>query len=283
MQYFRPELLEDALQLRAAHPVTVLAGGTDVYPAKASREAWGNTEVSDILDISRLSECRGISDRGNHYRIGALTTWTDLLRTELPSYFDALKQAAREIGGVQIQNRGTLAGNLCNASPAADGVPVLLTLDAGIELSSRTGTRTLPLQQFITGYRKTACATDEILTAITVPKCSVPARSRFLKLGTRRYLVISIVMVSGVLETDSDGRIASIRLAVGSCSPVAQRLTQLEQRLQGEKVEQKLGDQVSSADLTVLAPIDDCRATGSYRGDATIVLIRRLLHELCDS
>ena len=125
-----PRTLEEALAIRAAGPVTVLAGGTDVYPAKAARAGWGDMRHADILDISARAGLRGIAEEPAAWRIGALTTWTDLIRAELPPQFDGLKLAAREVGGVQIQNRGTLAGNICTASPAGDGAPNLLALEA---------------------------------------------------------------------------------------------------------------------------------------------------------
>ena len=280
MRYFQPISLDEALEIRAAHPVTILAGGTDIYPAKAAREAWGDTREGDILDLSRLEACRGIEDQGQRYRIGALTTWTQCLRADLPPYFGGLKQAAREVGGAQIQNRGTLAGNLCNASPAADGVPVLLTLDAAVELAGPAGSRAVPLSEFIVGYRQTACARSEIVTAILIPKPDPSARARFLKLGARRYLVISIVMVAGLLQVGPDGRIADLRLAVGACSPVARRLAGLERRLLGAPAAALRTVEIDAQDLEALSPIDDCRASGSYRSQAAATLTRRLLLEL---
>ena len=221
--YHRPAHdCEEALAIRAAGPVTVLAGGTDVYPAKAARAGWGDMRHADILDISAVPGLRGIAEEADGWRIGALTTWSDLIRAELPAQFDGLKLAAREVGGVQIQNRGTLAGNICTASPAGDGAPNLLALDASVELASRHGRRVVPMGDFIDGYRHTACGADEIVTAILVPKRSSATRSHFLKLGARKYLVISIVMVAGVIEVDAGGRIAAARLAIGSCSAVPQ-------------------------------------------------------------
>ena len=126
----------------------MLAGGTDVYPAKAARAGWGDMRHADILDISAVPGLRGIAEDAAGWRIGALTTWTDLIRADLPPLFDGLKLAAREIGGVQIQNRGTLAGNICTASPAGDGAPNLLALDAHVELASRQGRRVVPMARF---------------------------------------------------------------------------------------------------------------------------------------
>src|SRR5262245_26833034 len=183
--YHRPTTLEDALAIRAGEDVTVLAGGTDVYPARTARVGWGDMHQADILDITGVPGLRGIAEKAAQWRIGALTTWTDLIRAELPPPFDGLKLAAREVGGVQIQNRGTLAGNICTASPAGDGAPNLLALDASVELASTQGRRVVPMAGFIDGYRHTQCRADEIVTALLVPKPRGPARSRFLKLGAR--------------------------------------------------------------------------------------------------
>src|SRR5436305_15027048 len=151
--YFRPTSLDEALQA-LARPWTVLAGGTDFYPARV-----GRTIDENVLDITAIAALRGIAAGPDGWRLGATTTWSQLLESELPPLFDGLKQAAREVGGRQIQNTGTLAGNLCNASPAADGVPPLLALDAEVELAGRSGTRRLPLCAFITGHRRTLLGT----------------------------------------------------------------------------------------------------------------------------
>ena len=177
---------------------------------------------------------------------------------------------------MQIQNRGTIGGNLCNASPAADGVPALLALDAEVELVSRSGTRRMALADFITGYRKTALARGEILSAVIVPKRAMTAASVFMKLGARRYLVISIVMVAVNLARDGAGAITDARIAVGSASEVAMRLTALEQALIG--VQDKPSRVLKQEHLAGLRPIDDARATAAYRSDAALALIGRALN-----
>jgi xanthine dehydrogenase small subunit len=277
--YHRPTTLQDALAIRAGGEVTVLAGGTDVYPARAARVGWGDMRQAAILDITAVPDLRGIAEEEAAWRIGALTTWTDLICTDLPALFDGLKLAAREIGGVQIQNRGTLAGNICTASPAGDGAPNLLALDAHVELASRRGCRTVPMRDFIDGYRHTQCRSDEIVTALLVPKPGARARSHFLKLGARRYLVISIVMAAGVVETDAAGTVASARVAVGSCSAVPQRLPALEAALAGQPLEAAV-DIAAPAHLAPLAPIDDIRGSAAYRRHAALALVRDLLAQL---
>jgi CO/xanthine dehydrogenase FAD-binding subunit len=272
--YFRPARLKEACDALASRRLTVLAGGTDHFPARV-----GRSPQEDILDLSGLSELRGIRKTPDGWRIGATTTWTDVLEARLPPLFDALKLAAREVGGVQIQNAGTVAGNLCNASPAADGVPALLALDASVELSSASGPRRLPLTAFILGPRKTALRQDEIVTAIVVPASRGAAQSHFVKLGARKYLVISIAMVAAVIETERNTVLAA-RVAVGACSPVAVRLPALEAALAGRKLDAALADAAKPEHLAPLEPIDDIRADAAYRKEAALTLVRRVLAEI---
>jgi len=272
----RPASLETALRLLAGGGWRVLAGGTDVYPAHVGRplaDAW--------LDISAIDGLRRIRATADGWSIGAATTWTDVLRADLPPLFDGLKAAAREIGGVQIQNTGTLAGNLCNASPAADGTPVLMALDAQVVLQSARGTRRIAATDFVLGPLRTACGADELVVAIEVPARSGAARSAFVKLGGRRYLVISITMVAVVVDVDATGVVRHAAVAVGSCSARAQRLPALERRLIGRPADQPLAALIEPADLAPLTPIDDLRASAAYRLDATATLIRRALAAAC--
>ena len=272
MRYLTPTSLTEATEALATGAFTVLAGGTDVYPALRDRPV-----CADILDITRIADLRGISRQPEgSWRIGATTTWTDIARAALPACFDSLKLAAREVGSIQVQNAGTVAGNLCNASPAADGVPPLLTLDAAVELVSARGQRRIPLADFITGVRRTARRTDELVSAVLVPDQPDSATASFLKLGARRYLVISIAMAAAVVVPDPDGRIAQARVAVGACSPVAQRLPALERALIGTPAADAAAC-VQADQLAPLAPIDDIRGSGAYRLDAVVALLRRLL------
>lgn len=267
--------MDEAVTLLASDGGQVLAGGTDFYPALGERLPTGR-----VVDITALGEIRGIGVEPDWIRIGGLTTWTEVIRAPMPRCFDALKAAAREVGSVQIQNRGTVAGNVCNASPAADGVPPLLALDAEVELISAAGKRRMALAQFIVGNRKTQLWRDEILAAVLVPRRTEDAASAFLKLGARRYLVISISMVAAVVQKDAKGRVTEAHVAVGSCSAKAQRLPQLEAALVGLAAKKGIGDAVQPAHLAPLSPIDDVRATRDYRRDASLTLVRRAL-EAC--
>jgi CO/xanthine dehydrogenase FAD-binding subunit len=273
--YFRPGTLDEAVQVLAAHGGQILSGGTDFFPALGDRPV-----TSPVLDVSGIAEIKGITLDADSVRIGGLTTWSEVIATPLPRSFDALKSAAREIGAIQIQNRGTVAGNLCNASPAADGVPPLLALDAEVELASAAGWRRVPLSDFIVGNRKTLRRADEILTAVIVPRTLDDSRSAFLKLGARRYLVISIAMVAAVVKADRAGLVAEARVAVGSCSVKAQRLIALERALVGAPARPGVGTVAAMQHLSSLSPIDDVRATANYRNDAALTLVGRAL-EAC--
>lgn len=273
--YLRPHTLLDACEALAAAPAVVLAGGTDFYPALGDRPP-----PARIVDISRVAGLSGIDRRADHVRIGAGTAWSRIVSADLPPCLEALRAAAREVGSVQIQNAGTIGGNLCNASPAADGVPPLLSLDASVELATRAGTRIVPLAEFLLGNRRTVRGADELLTAILVPMDLAEARSAFVKLGARRYLVISIVMVAALVLVE-DGRVREARVAVGSCSAVARRLPALEAALRGHPVgPDGLSFQVRPEHLAPLTPIDDVRATAAYRDEAALALVGRAL-DLC--
>ncbi len=277
-RYERPACLNEAAALLAQGGLRMLAGGTDVYAARV-----GLAPPAAVLDLSAVPELRGISQLDGGWWFGATTSWADVLRAPLPPQFNALKQAAGEVGGVQVQNMGTLGGNLCNASPAADGTPVWLALDAQVELHSQRGTRRMSVAQFVTGPRHVALARDELLSGIWVPQGSTRARSHFSKLGARRYLVISIAMVAAAVDVDVDGRIESIAVAVGACSAVAQRLIELEDRLRGRPVSALAQVEVQARDLSCLNPIDDVRASATYRRDAVRTLVQRALAELAPS
>ena len=268
--YFRPDNLEDALSALSKHSRVVLAGGTDFFPANVGKPIMDN-----VLDLTGIKELRTIQQTDEGFQLGALTTWTDILESQLPSAFDGLKQAAKTIGGVQTQNAGTLCGNICNASPAADSVPNLLALEAEVKLQSVRETRMLPLEEFILGNRKTAKKEDELISGIFIPHPTAKARSNFEKLGSRAYLVISIVMVGVVAELNEQDEILNLKIAVGACSPVAQRLKLLEKEAVGQKLK---SIKIVPAHFESLEPIDDIRATASYRKEIIPELLKRAIN-----
>ena len=274
MEFARPTQIDEALALLAAGNWDVLSGGTDYYPGLRDEPP-----TAPILDISAINSLRGVTREPSGWRIGALATWTDLIRADLSPAFDGLKLAAREVGSVQIQNRATLAGNLCNASPAADGVPPLLVLDASVEVASHTGRRSRPLAEFILGNRQTSLAPGEMVTAITIPDHAGQGASSFLKLGARKYLVISIAMVAVRLVIEAE-RVAEAAVAIGACSVVARRLGALEAALTGLPLSE-IERAVTTEHMTDLSPISDVRASEAYRREAAVELVRRTLREAC--
>ncbi|MFY0661083.1 MAG: FAD binding domain-containing protein [Shimia sp.] len=274
--YHRPGKLKDALAVLATTGARPVAGCTDVFAGTDAQELRG-----EVLDVTAIDGLRGISKTHVGWRIGATTTWRDVLGTKLPPAFDMLQQAAREIGGLQVQNAGTVAGNLCNGSPAADGVPPLLALNAQVELASEQGTRIIDLVDFVIGPRATTRREDELVSAVLVPDASVSGDSRFLKLGARKHLVISIAMVAVRLDVQ-DEIICDAAVAIGACGPVATRAEVLESALVGTRADQ--ADRlVSTARLEdVLTPISDVRGEASYRKAAALELVQRGISDVLE-
>jgi len=273
--FLQPASLNAAIDMLSQHQGRLLAGGTDFFPGLGAL-----TETRPIIDISRVPELCSINLGADEIRLGAGATWSEIVAKPLPAGFDALKAAAREIGSIQIQNRGTIGGNLCNASPAADSVPPLLTLDARVEIASATERREMALADFIQGNRRTALMPGEILAAIMIARPQAERfTSHFVKLGARRYLVISIAMIAVALERQADGAIAKAHVAIGSCSAVAQRLADVEAALVGARSVTDIAGAVTPARLASLSPIDDVRASADYRRDAAATLIRRAVQD----
>jgi xanthine dehydrogenase small subunit len=248
-----PRSLTDAMKmLRDEGPLVPMAGCTDLYVALN----FGTLRPTRFLNLWNLDALRGIEARGQTLHIGALTTYTDLItsgviRRRLPM----LAAAAREVGGVQIQNRGTLGGNVANASPAGDTLPVLLAADAVVARRSAAGTRHVPMTSFYTGYRQTAARPDELIVSFEIP--AVRGRQWFRKVGTRAAQAIAKIVIAGVW----DGARGRPRLAMGSVAPIPLRLSQTEQALGN-------GATLAEAQAILqreIAPIDDLRSTEAYR------------------
>lgn len=264
--YQRPESLEAVLAALASGG-RVLAGGTDLYPAGFA---------GLVVDVTGVAEMQGVRVGPREIRIGAAATWAEVAAAGLPPGAKALQQAAGLVGGWQIQNAGTVGGNLCNASPAADGVPPLLAMGAEVEIASVAGLRRVLLAEFILGPRRVALAPGELLVAVVIPASGFAGVSRFLKLGARAHLVISIAMVAVRLVV-REGVVAEAYVAVGACSPVALRLAAVERALEGLP----LGEVAAvDVDVSALAPLDDIRATSGYRREAAAELVRRAVAEV---
>jgi CO/xanthine dehydrogenase FAD-binding subunit len=263
--------LQDALALMAGGGRDVLAGGTDIYPGA------GVQLRRAVVDVTGIAEMQGLT-QGDGLRIGGAVTWAEIAAAPLPAALAGLQQAAVQVGGRQVQNVGTIAGNLCNASPAADGVPPLLTLDAVVELASTSGWRELPLAEFILAPRRTDRRPDELVVAVRIPQRALGGKGVFLKLGARAHLVISIASVA-VRYVTNGGIVTEIAIAAGACSPVPCRLPIIEAALLGAPVA-GLAGRIRAEDIAAsLSPIDDIRAPAGYRLEAVAELLRRAVKE----
>lgn len=267
--YYRPENINDAITTLSKGELTIAAGCTDLFP-KTQEDSLGR----NILDISAIKSLKSITIEKEFRRIGSGVTWTDLENEKLPNCYDMLKECSLQVGSRQIQNLGTIGGNLCNASPAADGVPCLLSLDASVELISTNGKRILKLDDFIKGSRNTELKKNEILSAILIPQKTERGHSSFVKLGARKYLVISIAMVACKINLDGD-IISDIAISIGSCSAVARRLGELENTLIGKNVNSDLTQDIYNFDYkNHISPINDIRGTDAYRLEVAKVLVK---------
>ncbi len=242
--------LDDALEILSSESRRPVAGATDVYVALN----FGTTADRKFLDIWALDELRGISVRGENVVIGALTTYTDMLRSpEIQKRLPMLVEASQLVGGAQIQNRGTIGGNVANASPAGDSLPVLFVAEAVIVARSATGERRIPIAEFYTGYRKSVLKPDELIVAVEIPP--VHGKQKFRKVGTRAAQAISKVAFAGVRGPEG------ARLSYGSVGPTVVRVPKTEQALaSGAGI-----DEAARVLSTEIKPIDDVRSTGEYR------------------
>jgi xanthine dehydrogenase small subunit len=260
----RPGSLDEALAMMAKTPSLMpLAGCTDVYVALN----FGTLDAAEFIDISGLTELRGIEPLDGGIRFGALSTLTDVIRSGLVhDRLPMLVAACREIGGVQIQNRGTLGGNIANASPAGDTLPVLAAADAVLVLAHRDGERRVPFDAFYTGYRATVLRPGELIRAIEVPP--VEGVQWFRKVGTRAAQAISKVVIAAV-------RAPQPRIAIGSVAPTVLRLPRAEAALAAGSD----ADVVARVLEAEIAPIDDIRSTAQYRRRVATNLLRRFMME----
>jgi xanthine dehydrogenase small subunit len=268
LELLQPRTLQDALRmLRDEGPLTPLAGATDLYVALN----FGTLENTRFLNLWGLHPLRRVTQREDMLRIGALATYTALRRSRLVRRrLPILVSAAREVGGLQIQNRGTLGGNVANASPAGDTLPVLAVAEAIVVLRSADGERRIPFGEFYTGYRASVRRPDELIVAFEIPE--IHGRQWFRKVGTRAAQAISKVVMAAV-------RGPRTRIALGSVAPTVIRLPRVERALSdGGSVE----DALRQLDEDI-QPIDDLRSTAAYRRDVAANLLRRFWAETADS
>jgi len=273
--------LAEALRALAEAPALVLAGGTDLMVEFES----GRTQPARVLDILRVGELRGIALQADGLRLGALTSCTEILRAPLVrQHAPLLLEAAREVGAVQIQNRATLGGNLGTASPAADLNPVLVALGARVRLVSARGARELSVEEFLTGYRATARAPDELIESVLVPHRPASELARFRKVGTRRAQSIAKVVVALTLTRDARGAVAELRAAAGSVAERTLRLATFERTLLGQRLTRRqLSDAARASARSDIRPRDDVRSTADYRRHVLARVLVDLLHADCDA
>lgn len=272
-----PASLSDAYRLLADSVHRPMAGGTDLLVQLNGRLG---PPPERLLDLWRLDELRGIALDGTTLTLGALTTYTDLRRSAVcRDLLPALGQAAATVGAAQIQNRGTLGGNIANASPAGDMLPVLLATDATIIVGSMAGERAIPAASFWTGYRETALRSDEIVIRIGIPLVA-NRQVRFRKIGTRRAQAISkVVLALSWVAPTVDAPWQAVRLALGSVAERPIRAAATEALLEGQQPSADTADRASVRVAVEITPIDDVRSTVDYRRMVTARVLHRLIRE----
>jgi len=249
------------------------AGGTDLMVLLEA----GKLAHRNYINIWNLKELRGIDVTAEHITLGALTTYTEVqANSVLREEFPMLCQAASETGGLAIQNRGTLGGNVVNASPAADSPPALLAYDGELELVSARDSRWVPYHGFHTGYKQMIIQPDELLARIRMSRRNKPLHQYYRKVGTRKAQAISKVCFAGVAKIDND-RIEDVRIVLGSVAPVPLRCVKTEAILRGKKLEQFVIDDAVSELAREVVPIDDIRSTSDYRLQVSLNLLRDFL------
>jgi CO/xanthine dehydrogenase FAD-binding subunit len=273
--------LDDAYSLLAQRPagLRVLAGGTDLMVQLNARV--GIDGIRHVLDIWNLDELRGIERRGTELVIGALTTYSELIESPLvKDFFPALVDVSREVGAWAIQNRGTLGGNICNASPAGDTLPLLLAADAKFILGGPRGERTVAACDFFTGYRTTAMNADELLLRVEVPVLmSERGQLVYRKVGTRRAQSISKIILA-VRGTRESGRLSEVRVAAGCVAPTAIRCQSVEGAVEGKLIDEEVFAAAKHALDKDIRPIGDVRGSAEYRRRSSANVLEQLLRRL---
>ncbi len=268
--------LDDLYRLLADTGGRVIAGGTDVI-VQMQRGAF---PADTLIDVSRIADLRFIRAEAGRIHIGALTTYSDVLASSaLHEAAPALVQAAATVGAPQTRSRGTIGGNIGNASPAGDMLPPLLTLDATVTLASAAGTRVLPLDDMLVGPRQTRLAPGEIVYSVSFERLPRPFGAVFLKLGNRNGMAISVVSAAAVLALGAQGQIAVGRIALGAVAPRAVRSPHAEAVLAGQHSSAGLFSEAARAVQDDIAPITDIRGTAAYRRQAAERLVHRALRQ----
>jgi CO/xanthine dehydrogenase FAD-binding subunit len=271
----RAQSLDEALTRLASEPGawTPFAGGTDVMVLLEA----GKLKKTRYLDVWGLAELRGIRAAAGDVRIGALSTYTDLLESAIVrEEFPLICEAARETGAIAIQNRGTIGGNIANASPAADLPPALLVYDAVLEVASARGRRVVPYGSFHRGYKVMDLAADELIIAVTLPRGRGMWRQSYRKVGTRRAQAISKVCFAGAADV-ADGVVRDIRIALGSVAPTVIRCLATETALRGQRLDPTAIAAARTHIDREISPIDDMRSNERYRRLVAANLLEQFL------
>lgn len=270
-----PGSLDEALIMAGAGGKLVpLAGGTDLMVYLQA----GTLAPCTFLNLQGLAELSPPLSINGGLTLGGLTTYRDIRRSIVATQYPLLAKAAREVGALTIQSRGTWAGNVANASPAADGVPALMVYDADIELASRNGRRRVPLSAFYNGYKRIDRRPDEIITSIHLPLPKAKWSEYFRKVGTRRFQAISKTLLAGRLLRGSDGAVEDIRLVFASVAPYTLRAVRTEDVIRGRQLTPDVVDEALKAIQDEIHPIDDIRSTEAYRRHVTSNLLRDFLN-----
>jgi xanthine dehydrogenase FAD-binding subunit len=274
-----PQTLNEALGIlkEKSSEVRLIAGGTDVMVQIKD----GLVKERELLNLSYLNDLKYIKEDGNEIRIGALTTYKELEdSTLINQYAPIISDASKTIGAIQIQNLGTIAGNLGNASPAGDSIPPLYVLNARVKLQNMESERVIPVNEFFLGPRKTKRLPDELITEITIEKVKAGSNYFFKKLGLREANAISIVNVACIAELDQEKNVNSIKLALGAVAPTVIRAVKAETLVTGKQLDLKVIDEVARTVSEEISPISDIRGSAEYRRRAAYGLVYEGLYEL---
>jgi CO/xanthine dehydrogenase FAD-binding subunit len=273
-----PGNLDAALRLMAEEPGVwrPIAGGTDLMVLFEA----GKLPYRKLVSLWRIPELRGIATSETHVTLGALTTYTEIQHSGImQSEFPLLVKAASWTGAVATQNRGTLAGNIANASPAADSPPALLVYDAEIVLLSAARSRWVPYAEFHSGYKTSVMRSDEIISHIRLPRTTAGCVQYLRKVGTRRAQAIAKVALAGLAKT-SGGVVKRARIALASVAPIPIRCAQTEAVLVGRKIDRTAIEEAKAKIALEIAPISDIRSTQDYRRRVTVNLLQEFLETL---
>ncbi len=270
----RPNSLGEALELMGAlESVKPIAGGTDLLPLMRDRAI----AVEDIVDIQELHELKGITIEDGALRIGALTTLTEVLESPLVAEkAPVLREAVGHIGSVQTRNQGTLAGNICNASPAADSAPALMVLGAQARVSSAKGDRKVPVEELFAGPKVNSLGKDELVTEILIPELPPGSGAAFEKLGRRRGITLAVVNAAAYLAMDRK-KCVDARIALGAIAATPIRLPGVEATYKGKELTPEAIEESSRACYALVSPVDDVRASADYRREMACVLVKRAI------